>query len=136
MTLAPLVAAPLIIKLHVVAVAAAVVIAPIQLLRRKGSPTHRALGRVWVGAMVAVCVTALFILDRPVPPHLGPFSWLHLLALYTLWLLWRAIGAARNGDVARHRGNMHGLVFGALAIPFAFAVSVPGRIIFKVLFGH
>jgi uncharacterized membrane protein len=136
MNLAPLLDAPLVIKLHVAAVAAAVSIAPFQLLLPKGTAAHRALGRIFVGAMVAVCVSALFILDRPIPPHLGPVSWLHLLALFTLWSLWRAIGAARSGEIARHRANMRGLVFGALAIPFVVAFSVPGRIMFRTFFAN
>jgi uncharacterized membrane protein len=136
MTLAPLIGAPAIIKLHVAAVAAAVLIAPVQLIRPKGTPAHRAFGRVWVAAMIAVCVSALFILDRPVPPNLGPFSWLHLLALTTLLGIWSAIRAARRGEIDRHRAIMRGLVFGALAIPFIFAFAVPGRIMFETLFGN
>ncbi|MFI5015319.1 MAG: DUF2306 domain-containing protein [Hyphomicrobiales bacterium] len=132
MTLAPLIEAPAIIKLHVAAVSLAVVMAPVQLLRPKGTPLHRALGRAWIAAMIIVCVSALLILDRPVPPNLGPISWLHLLALFTLWSLWRAVHAARAGEIGQHRGIMRGLVFGALAIPFA----VPGRIMFQTLFGH
>jgi uncharacterized membrane protein len=136
MTLAPLIEAPLIIKLHVTAVAAAVMMAPMQLLRPKGTPAHRALGRVWIFVMIVVCVSALLILDRPIPPNIGPFSWLHLLALFTLLSLWRAIHAARGGEIERHRAIMRGLVFGALAIPFVVAFAVPGRIMFKALFGN
>ncbi len=51
------------------------------------------MGWIWVAALVVGCVSALFILDRPVPPHIGPVSWLHLLAVLTLASLWQAVGA-------------------------------------------
>jgi len=135
MSLAPLLEAPLAIRLHVAAVCIAVVLAPVQLTAPKGTPRHRAMGWIWIAALIVACVSALFILDRPIPPHLGPFSWLHLLALLTLASLWRAVAAARRHDVARHRRIMRGIAWFALGIPFVAAVAVPGRILFRVLFG-
>jgi uncharacterized membrane protein len=134
-SLAPLLDAPLTIQLHVAAVCIAVALAPLQLILPKGTQRHRAMGWIWVSALVVGCVSALFILDRPVPPHIGPVSWLHLLAVLTLASLWQAVGAARRHDVERHRRIMRKIAYFALGIPLIVAFAVPGRIMFRVLFG-
>lgn len=135
MSLAPLLDAPLAIQLHVAAVCIAVILAPLQLILPKGTPRHRAMGRVWVTALVAACLSAFFILDRPLPPHVGPVSWLHLLAVLTLVSLWWAVSAARRHDIERHRRIMRKIAYFALGIPLIAAFAVPGRIMFRVLFG-
>ncbi|MBV1704496.1 MAG: DUF2306 domain-containing protein [Hyphomicrobiales bacterium] len=136
MDFSPILAATAPIKLHLAALAVAVPLAPVQILAPKGSPLHRALGRIWVAAMAIAAASALFILDRPLSPHVGPFSWLHLLAIFTLWSLWRAIRAARAGRIAEHRGFMLGLAFGALLVPGLFAALTHGRILNLALFGR
>ena len=133
--IAPILAAAWPIKVHLAALVIAVPLAPVQLLAPKGTPVHRALGKIWVAAMALVALSALLILDHPVPPNLGPISWLHGLALFTLWSLWRAIRAARAGRIEEHRGFMFGLAVGALAIPGAFAIFVPGRVLYRALVG-
>lgn len=135
LSLAPLLDAPLAIQLHVAAICVAVILAPLQLILPKGTPRHRAMGWIWVAALVGACVSALFILDRPIPPHVGPVSWLHLLAVFTLTSLWRAIAAARRHDIERHRRIMRSIAYFALGIPLIVAFAVPGRIMFQVLFG-
>ncbi|MGO1076900.1 DUF2306 domain-containing protein [Inquilinus sp. CA228] len=135
MSLAPLLDAPLAIQLHVAAVCIAVILAPLQLILPKGTPRHRAMGWIWTAAVVGVCISAFFILDRPIPPHVGPVSWLHLLAVLTLASLWQAVTAARRHDVERHRRIMRRIAYLALGIPLIVAFAVPGRIMFQVLFG-
>ncbi|WP_343714978.1 DUF2306 domain-containing protein [Inquilinus sp.] len=135
MSFAPLLDAPLAIQLHVAAVCVAVALAPLQLILPKGTPRHRAMGWIWTAAITGVCLSAFFILDRPIPPHVGPISWLHLLAVLTLASLGRAIAAAKRHDVERHRRIMRALAWFALGIPLVVAFTVPGRIMFRVLFG-
>lgn len=134
MTLEPLLLAPMVIKLHVAAVAITIALSPFQLALPKGTPLHRRMGWGWVTAMAGVCITGLFILDRPLPPHIGPVSWLHLFSIFTLVMLARAILAARRHDRERHRKIMRILVFFALGVPLIFALFIPGRILFAVLF--
>ncbi|MGO4122761.1 DUF2306 domain-containing protein [Inquilinus sp. YAF38] len=134
-SLAPLLDAPLVIQLHVAAVCVAVVLAPLQLILPKGTPRHRATGWIWVAALIGACVSALLILDRPIPPHVGPVSWLHLLAVLTLVSLWQAVAAARRHDIERHSRIMRRIAYFALGIPLIVAFAVPGRIMFQVLFG-
>ncbi|KGM31824.1 DUF2306 domain-containing protein [Inquilinus limosus] len=135
MSFAPLLDAPLAIQLHVAAVCVAVILAPVQLIGPKGTPRHRLLGWIWVAAIVGACVSAFFILDRPIPPHVGPVSWLHLLAAFTLVRVGQAVAAARRHDVERHRRAMRAIAWLALGIPLVVAFAVPGRIMFRVVFG-
>jgi uncharacterized membrane protein len=134
MTIDPLLAAPASIKLHVSAIAVALLLAPVQLALPKGTRRHRLFGWLWVGALGLVCLSAFAILDRPVPPRLGPLSWLHLLALFTLVILWRAVRAAQRHDVASHRAGMTYLTLLGLGVPLIFAVAAPGRIVARMLF--
>ena len=130
----PLLNAPLQIHLHVASVAAALVLVPVQLALPKGAPLHRATGWAWVAAMCGVCGSAFFILDRPVPPHIGGVSWLHLLAAFTLAGLWRAVAMARRGDREGHRRAMLSLVILGTGVPLFFALALPGRIMNRLFF--
>ena len=70
----PLMEAPWVILTHVAAVAVSLLLGPLQLILPKGTWMHRMMGRIWSGAMVIACLSALLILDRPMPPNFGPFS--------------------------------------------------------------
>ena len=135
MTLDPLLNAPVNLKLHVAAIAVALILAPVQLVLPKGTQRHRLVGWVWAAAMAFACLTALSILDRPVRPRFGPLSWLHLVAIFTLVIVWRAVAAARRHDIAGHRAAMVWLSVLALGVPMIFALAVPGRILFRVFTG-
>jgi uncharacterized membrane protein len=63
------------------------------------------------------------------------FSWLHLFAIFTLVMLWRAVAAVRRSDVVSHRKGMIYLAAFGLGVPLLFAVMVPGRVVYRALFG-
>jgi hypothetical protein len=130
----PLLAAPLQIHLHVVAVLIVIVLAPLQLALPKGTNLHRAIGRIWVAAMVLICISAFFILDRPIPPSIGGISWLHGLAVFTLVMLWRAVSAARRGDIRSHKIGMIMLTLLGIGVPLIVAFSMQGRIMHDMVF--
>lgn len=81
--------------------------------------------------MVLVSVSAFFIHQLRV---WGPWSPIHLLAIFTLMMLPIAVWRAHRHEVERHRRVMLGLYFGALVIAGAFTF-VPGRIMHAVVFG-
>jgi len=60
MNLVPLSGAPLPIQTHVAAVSLSLLLGPLQLILPKGTPSHRALGRIWMGAMAMVCLVRVF----------------------------------------------------------------------------
>ena len=136
MTLAPLLAAPLAVKLHVATVLPAFLLGTwLIFFSRKGSPLHRAVGYLYLGLMTATSIAALFIhLVMPGGPFWG-FSPIHLFVPLTLMGIVGALYYARRGDIARHKRAMIGTYVGAILIASAFTL-VPGRIMHAVLFGH
>ncbi len=103
----------------------------VQLSAPKGTLPHRALGWIWVTLMLVVSITAFFIHQIRL---WGPWSPIHLLAIFTLVTLPVAVVAAHRHDVARHRRAMIGIFVGALVIAGIFTFA-PGRIMHAVVFG-
>src|SRR3990170_4859997 len=131
MNLAPLTNAPIPIQLHAYAALAAFALGIVQLAAPKGTIPHRALGYLWVSLMLGVAVSAFWIHEIRL---WGPWSPIHLLAIYTLAMLPIGLYFARGHNVRGHQRTMLGLFFGALIIAGAFTL-LPGRIMHKVVFG-
>jgi uncharacterized membrane protein len=132
MTLAPLLAADGAIRLHAFAAMAAFVLGVIQFSAPKGTIPHRTIGWVWVALMLAVSVSAFWIHTIRL---WGPWSPIHLLAIFTLVMLPVAVLHARRHRVQQHRVAMLSLFFGALVIAGLFTLF-PGRIMSTVVFGQ
>jgi uncharacterized membrane protein len=131
MNLAPLTSAPLSVQLHAYAALSAFVLGLVQLMRLKGTTSHRALGYVWVGLMVIVAVSAFWIHELRL---WGPWSPIHLLSIFTLAMLPLGLWHARSHNVRGHKLTMLGLFGGALVIAGLFTL-VPGRLLHRVVFG-
>lgn len=130
MTLSPLLNAPPIIQLHVVAVCLAVILGPLAMLRRSRDIWHKVLGRAWVLAMGLTALSSFFIAEART---LGPFSPIHILSVLTLVGLWQAVALARAGRIAEHRKAMLSLFTNAIGIAGLFTL-LPGRRISDTLF--
>ena len=131
MTLAPLTNAPLAIQLHAYAAMAAFVLGVVQLAGVKGTTRHRALGYTWAALMLAVAISSFWVHELRI---WGPWSPIHLLSIFTLVMLPLGVWHAHSHAVSRHRSAMIGLYVGALVIAGLFTF-VPGRIMYKVVFG-
>lgn len=131
MTLAPLLGAARAIRIHAFAAMTAFALGVVQLPAPKGTLPHLTLGWIWVTLMLVVSITAFFI---PQIPLWGPWSPIHLLAIFTLVMLPVAVVAAHRHDVVRHRRAVIGLFVGALVIAGIFTFA-PGRIVHAVVFG-
>ena len=131
MSLAPLLNASPVIQLHAFAAMAAFALGIVQLSAPKGTLPHRAVGWFWVALMAAVAISSFWIHELRM---VGPFSPIHLLSIFVLIMLPRAVLNAHRHIVERHRKGMIGLFVGGLVVAGAFTF-VPGRIMFKVLFG-
>jgi uncharacterized membrane protein len=132
MSLAPLLHAGPAIQIHAFAAMTAFALGIIQLTAPKGTLPHRTLGWIWVALMLVVSTTAFFIHQIRL---WGPWSPIHLLAIFTLIMLPVAVMAARRHAVERHRRTMIGIFVGALVIAGLFTF-VPGRIMHAVVFGN
>ena len=132
MSLAPLLQAEPVIQIHAFAAMAAFALGLVQFALPKGTTRHRIAGWTWVALMVAVSVSAFFIHEIRL---WGPFSPIHLLAIFTLLMLPLAVVHARRHRVDGHRRAMIGIFTGALLVAGAFTFY-PGRIMHAVVFGH
>jgi len=131
MTLAPLWQASSAIQLHAFAAMAAFALGIVQLAAPKGTLPHRTLGWLWVLLMLAVSISAFWIHTIRL---WGPWSPIHLLAIFTLIMLPIGVLHARRHRVAQHRWTMILTFVGALVIAGLFTL-VPGRIMHAVVFG-
>lgn len=111
---------------------AAFALGVLQLAAPKGTLPHRTLGWIWVSLMVSVSATAFIIHELRL---WGPWSPIHLLAIFTLTALPFAVWHARQHRIQHHRWAMIGIFAGALVIAGLFTF-VPGRIMHAVLFGQ
>jgi uncharacterized membrane protein len=132
MGLTPLLQASPAIQVHAFAAMTAFTLGVIQLGAAKATLPHRTLGWIWVALMLIVSITAFFIHQLRL---WGPWSPIHLLAIFTLVMLPVGVLAAHRHAVERHRRTMIGIFVGALVIAGLFTF-VPGRIMHAVAFGH
>jgi uncharacterized membrane protein len=132
MTLAPLLDASPAIQLHAFAAMSAFVLGVVQLSAPKGTLPHRTVGWIWVALMLAVSISAFWIHQLRL---WGPWSPIHLLAIFTLIMLPLGVWYAHRHAVEYHRWTMIGIFAGALVIAGIFTF-VPGRIMYQVAFGQ
>jgi uncharacterized membrane protein len=130
-SLAPLLQASPSIQVHAFAAMGAFVLGTVQLAAPKGTLPHRIVGSIWVLLMLVVSISAFFVHQLRI---WGPWSPIHLLAIFTLAMLPVAVWQAHRHRVEQHRRAMLGLFLGALVIAGLFTV-MPGRIMHAVLFG-
>lgn len=131
MSLDPILAAPLAIQIHASCATLAMGLGAIVLIRRKGTPVHRLIGRIYVVLMLIVATSALFINEIRL---IGPFSPIHIFVIVVYVSVFMAIWNIRHGKVEAHRAWMVSMYFGALFLTGAFTL-LPGRRMHDVLFG-
>ena len=112
---------------HLATVFPAFLIGTYLLLNRKGTRTHRFLGRLYMGLMLVTAIITLFMSAEVGPALFGHFGFIHLFSVLVLYTVPMAWFAARNGDVNRHRFGMIALYVGGLWIAGGFTL-MPGRL--------
>jgi uncharacterized membrane protein len=126
-------AAPVVVRLHVAFAGGALALGLAQWLLPRGTALHRRIGWAWVVLMVGLSLTSFGI--RVVWPNspFGGFSPIHLLALWTLYALWRGVVHARRGVIDLHRRWMMNTFWFALLGAGVFTL-LPGRLLYRVFF--
>lgn len=114
-----------VVFLHLAGALTALALGAVLLWRRKGTPSHRALGWVWVGAMGTAVVSSAFIRST-FPFSLFGFSPIHLLTVFVAIQLPRGVWYARQGRVEAHRKTMRGMYIGGCVVAGLFTL-MPGR---------
>jgi len=114
-----------VVFVHLIGALSALALGAVLLWRRKGTPSHRALGWAWVAAMGTAVVTSGFIRST-IPFNLLGFSPIHLLTIFVAVQLPRGVWHARQGRIEAHRKTMRGLYIGGCVVAGLFTL-LPGR---------
>ena len=130
MTFEPLLDAPTAIQIHVAAVVPAALLGAYLLVRPKGTPQHRLLGKIWLTLMAVTALSSFFI--HQINVFYG-FSPIHVLSIFVLFGCWRAIANARKRNIEAHKRIVRGLYLGGIVGAGAFTF-LPGRIMNEVAF--
>jgi uncharacterized membrane protein len=134
-TLAPLLAAPFAVKLHVFTVVPAFFLGTwLIFFSRKGARRHRAIGYVYLTLMTITAITALWIHQIPAIDIVYGFGPIHIFSIVTLSGVVGALRGAWTHNIRMHRSSMLGVYIGGLLIAGTFAF-LPGRIMHALVFG-
>jgi uncharacterized membrane protein len=122
---------PVATLVHILGATLSLGLGAIVLFAPKGTPGHKLMGRIWALSMLITAVSSFFM--KSFAPLLGQFGPIHVLSVWALISLPRAIWYIRKGDVEGHLKTMRGLYWGlCLAGLFTF---MPGRTFYELLFG-
>ena len=131
MNFLPLINAPLAIQFHVLTVIPAAFLGLYILWRRKGTPVHRLLGKIWIALMVLTSLSTFFI--HQIKLFFG-FSPIHFLSIFVIVNAVMAIRAVRQRRIMDHKRHVLGMYIGGIVIAGLFTL-LPGRIMNEVAFG-
>lgn len=119
---------PTIIQIHAIVAVLGLVLGAWVMLARKGSPRHKLMGRAFGVLALATAGTSFFINEIRL---WGPFSYIHLLSILTIVLVWRGVVAIRAGRVQAHQRAMRFTFFGGFIIAGAFTM-LEGRLTYEI----
>ena len=123
MTLALYLTAAPHIQFHIALAIVALGLGPVALYRKRRDCVHKMFGYAWVVCMAGVALSSFTITSFGV---FGPFSPIHLLAVWTLCSLFIAMRHVINGRIALHRLIMRNLYWYGLIVA-GLLNFLPGR---------
>ncbi|CZF80727.1 DUF2306 domain-containing protein [Grimontia marina] len=121
------------IYFHLVTAVLSFLLGTYLLARRKGSPLHKQLGKIYMLLMIATAISTLFIPAQVGPQVFYHFGYIHILNIVTLYTVPESFIAIRKGNVKKHQQSMVILYVLALLVAGAFAFT-PGRLLHTWLF--
>ena len=118
---------------HLATVVPAFLIGSCIFLTKKGTATHKWLGKIYMALMLITAAITLFMAAVVGPTLFGHFGYLHLFSLTVFVGVPLALYGARTGNLWLHVGSMTGLYVGGLLIAGGFAF-LPGRLLHSWIF--
>lgn len=115
------------IYIHLLSVIPALVLGAVNLSMKKGTPTHKRIGKVWAVLMLISAISSFFIMPS------GSFTWLHIFSIVVVICVPVGIFSIRKGNYRRHIDCMVGAYIGTV-ISAGFAVLTPGRFLYGAIF--
>lgn len=131
-TLAPLLAAPLLVQLHVGLGLAALVVGTVRVAWPHPERRDRRLGWTFLALLAATAVTAVLLARPPGTPNLFGLTLGHLFVVGAAIGMGATVLAARKADRLRWRNIVTALFAGVLVMAGLFEVT-PGRLLNTVL---
>ncbi|MBU2925845.1 DUF2306 domain-containing protein [Colwellia sp. 1_MG-2023] len=119
--------------LHLLTVVPAFIIGTYLLLKRKGTPKHKALGKIYMVLMLITAIISLFMPAQLGSTFLNHFGYIHLLSLLTLYAVPAAYFYIKKGNIRGHKRSMIILYCGGILVAGTFAL-MPGRLLNTWLF--
>jgi uncharacterized membrane protein len=119
---------------HLATVVPAFAIGAFQILRRKGTPIHRSLGRVYMLLMLGTALITLAMPAKVGPQLFHHFGVIHTFSFLAISSVSIAYFAVRRGNIRVHRAAMISLYVGGILIAGTLAF-LPGRMLHRWLFG-
>lgn len=107
------------------------VIGLLQLLREKGTASHKVLGRSWMLAMIIASVSSFWI--KGFVDWFYGYGPIHVLSIWILICVAVSVSSARRGNVKLHRSFAVGAYYGTIGAALG-AVLMPGRLLHTVFF--
>lgn len=119
---------------HLATVVPAFLIGACLLFAKKGTPSHKRFGRVYMVLMLVTACISLLMQAQVGPLLLGHFGYIHLLSFLTIYAVPMAYFSAKKGNIKRHKNSMIALYVGGMLVAGVFAF-MPGRMLHGWLFG-
>ncbi|CAM4399538.1 DUF2306 domain-containing protein [Vibrio astriarenae] len=120
--------------LHLATILPAFLFATVILFIKKGSETHKTVGRFTAFLLLASSVISLAMPARVGPTYYDHFGFIHLLSIVVILSVPRAYIAIRQGNVLMHKVTMLNVYLGGFVIAGFFAF-MPGRMLNSLIFG-
>lgn len=118
------------IVIHTLCALVALGLGTVMFIRKKGTPSHKLIGKTFVLFMAVTAFSALFIKGL----NGDQFSFIHLFVPLSFYAIWELFYYVRKGNIKKHEKAVRGLFFGALLIPGLLSF-LPGRLMWRVFFG-
>jgi uncharacterized membrane protein len=115
------------IYIHLLAVIPSLILGAINLSLKKGTLTHKRIGKVWAVLMLITAISSLFIMPT------GSLTWLHLFSILVIICIPVGVFSIRKGNIKRHTYCMLGAYIGTVISAY-FAVMTPGRFLYYVFY--
>ena len=120
---------PFAVQVHIVTAVAALILGIAMFVRRKGTRSHKLIGKLFLLMMLGTATSAYFI--RYI--NEGSFSWIHIFIPITFFAAFETVFYIRKGNLKGHKRAVTGLFFGALLIPGVLSF-LPGRTMWMMFF--
>lgn len=124
----------ILMMMHMWTVLVAFILGTIVLLMKKGTPTHKKIGWVYMVLMFFSASVSVFMEARVGPQFLNHFGWIHILSFVSLYTVPTSINHLRKKRIKAHKRGMLILYFAGIIVAGIFTFA-PGRYLHELFFG-